>query len=100
MNFLFKPTKYKCDVENITLAQEDIVTMIELFVKENLSDSGKEVFYSHIDELAQKIPNLAQEEVLKDALYQAVLGEVSVKILTNALKDIEENPEAWKEQKA
>jgi hypothetical protein len=100
MNLLFKPKEYKLEVENITLDNNDVITMIELFVKENLTQNGREVFYSHLDELMEKTPALDQIEMIKDALYQAVLGEVSAKVLSATLKDIEANPDNWKNVKA
>jgi hypothetical protein len=95
MDLLFKPKEYQLEVENITLQNEDIVKMIELFVRDNLNQGGQEVFYSHIDELKETQPALAQDAILKDALYQAVLAQSSVNLLHCALKDIEENPEKW-----
>lgn len=97
MHLLFKPKSYEFEVENITLQNEDIVHLIELFVQDNLNQSGQEVFYSRIDELKELNPNLVQEDVLKDALYHAVLGQSSVSLLHAALDDIQANPDKWKE---
>lgn len=96
MDLLFRPEKYELAVETIELKDESIVSMIELFVYDTLSQNGKEVFYSYIDDLVKEMPNLDKTEIVKEALYRAVLGEMSVKMLKKGLEEIEKNPETWK----
>lgn len=96
MDLLLKPEKYELEIETIELQEDTIISMAELFVHDTLSQNGKEVFYSYIDDLLKETPALNKTDIVKEALYRAILGEMSGKMLEKALEEIEKNPEAWK----
>lgn len=92
MELKFKRKEIKYEVETINIQEQDAICLIELFIKDKLDDEAQEVFYT---ELEDKEIN---SQTVKEALYQAVLGNMSLIVLKNVIKEYEENPEKYKEK--
>ena len=92
MELKFKRKEIKYEVENLNLEEQDCITMIELFVKEKLDDEAQEVFYVELENKEVTVQNI------KEALYQATLANVSLKIIKKELKEHEESPDKYLEK--
>lgn len=92
MELKFKRKEIKYEVENLNLEEQDCITMIELFVKAKLDDEAQEVFYVELENKEVTVQNI------KEALYQATLANVSLKIIKKELKEHEENPDKYLEK--
>lgn len=92
MDLKFKRQEIKYQVETVNIQEQDAIYLVEIFVKDRLDDEAQEVFYS---ELEDKEIN---SQTVKEALYQAVLGNMSLIVLKNVIKEYEENPEKYKEK--
>ena len=92
MELKFKRKEIKYEVENLNLEEQDCITMIELFVKEKLDDEAQEVFYVELENKEVNVQNI------KDALYQATLANVSLKIIKKELEEHAENPDKYIEK--
>lgn len=91
MELKFTRDTEKYQVEEVSLSDQECVTMVELFVKHKLPDTAQEVFYT---EMTNKEVNV---EHVKNALYQAVLSNVSVNLLKFGIEQYKDNPEGFKQ---
>ena len=58
----------KYSVQEIEIEDDNLILMVELFVRDHLSDEGQESFYAELEGKA------ITEESVKDALYRAILS--------------------------
>lgn len=91
MQLQYNREEVKYEVEEVTLSDQECVTMVELFVKHKLPDTAQEVFYTEM--LNKEVTT----ENVKNALYQAVLSNVSVNLINYGLEQFEKNPEQFKQ---
>lgn len=89
MELKFKREEKKHNLEDLKILEQDSITMVELFVKDNLDDTSQEVFYTELEGKEITTDNV------KDALFQAVISNVSAGILKNVLTEYAENPEIY-----
>lgn len=89
MELKFKREEKKHNLEDLKILEQDSITMVELFVKDNLDDTSQEVFYTELEGKEITTDNV------KDALFQAVISNVSAGILKNVITEYAENPEAY-----
>lgn len=91
MELQFNREEVKYEVEEVSLSDQECVTMVELFVKHKLPDTAQEVFYTEM------IGKEVSTENVKNALYQAILSNVSVNLIHYGIEQYEKNPAQFKE---
>lgn len=91
MELKYTREEVKYQLEKLDLTEQECVTMIEVFVKHKLPDTAQEVFYT---EMMNKEVTV---EHVKNALYHAVLSNVSETILKFGIEQYENNQEKFKE---
>lgn len=82
----FKREERKYGVMDIMLEEQDSITMIEIFVKQKLDEEAQEVFYVELEKKEINSKNV------KEALFKAVLSNISVNILKKEMQEYSKNP--------